>query len=371
MTARIAIVKSLRTPSILVALTALLLVGAPLAGAWVAGQPLGPLLELPPRPGRIAAPGFSWIAFWLMAGLVIAAVTPLVGRFVATPRQARQAVRRAFPAWGYAALAYFGLSWLLAWTRFPWFEPFQQHTFTPLWLGYIAVVNALTVWRKGESIATRNPRRFIALFALSTLFWWFFEYLNRFAGNWRYVGADDFGAVEYTLFASAAYSTVLPAVASTADFLGTFSRLDAAFARWHEVRVPRPTAAAAFALAVTTLLLAALGTYPQHLYPLVWVSPALIIVTLQALGGIETVLAPLAQGDWRGLVTYATAAITCGFFWEMWNYGSLVRWQYSIPHVEAFRIFEMPLLGYAGYLPFGIECAVIAALVLDRKASIR
>jgi hypothetical protein len=62
------------------------------------------------------------------------------------------------------------------------------------------------------------------------------------------------------------------------------------------------------------------------------------------------------------------AALVCGFFWEMWNWGSLARWEYSIPHVDRFRVFEMPLLGYAGYLPFGIECAAIAALVLNQGA---
>jgi hypothetical protein len=27
----------------------------------------------------------------------------------------------------------------------------------------------------------------------------------------------------------------------------------------------------------------------------------------------------------------------------------------------------MPLLGYAGYLPFGVECAVVVAMVLARN----
>jgi hypothetical protein len=98
----------------------------------------------------------------------------------------------------------------------------------------------------------------------------------------------------------------------------------------------------------------------------VWISPALVIICLQALAHRPTVLAPLADGDWRGLVSYASAALVCGFFWEMWNYGSLARWEYSVPYVGRFHIFEMPLLGYAGYLPFGIECAAIAAL-LSRK----
>ena len=38
------------------------------------------------------------------------------------------------------------------------------------------------------------------------------------------------------------------------------------------------------------------------------------------------------------------------------------KWEYSIPYVHRFEIFEMPLVGYAGYLPFGLECAVVAAL---------
>ena len=59
----------------------------------------------------------------------------------------------------------------------------------------------------------------------------------------------------------------------------------------------------------------------------------------------------------------ALAALVCGLFWEMWNFFSLAQWKYSIPFVQRFEIFEMPLLGYAGYLPFGLECVVIADLL--------
>jgi hypothetical protein len=31
-------------------------------------------------------------------------------------------------------------------------------------------------------------------------------------------------------------------------------------------------------------------------------------------------------------------------------------------------VFEMPVLGYAGYLPFGVECAVAAETVLGGKS---
>jgi hypothetical protein len=52
------------------------------------------------------------------------------------------------------------------------------------------------------------------------------------------------------------------------------------------------------------------------------------------------------------------AALICGLFWEMWNYYSAAKWAYSIPFVDAFHLFEMPLLGYGGYIPFGLECVI-------------
>jgi hypothetical protein len=89
----------------------------------------------------------------------------------------------------------------------------------------------------------------------------------------------------------------------------------------------------------------------------------LVFAALQYLLTGETLFAPLAQGDWRPVLQPALAALVCGFFWEMWNYGSLAKWHYSIPYVQRFHLFEMPLLGYAGYLPFGVDCALVMQLV--------
>jgi hypothetical protein len=52
----------------------------------------------------------------------------------------------------------------------------------------------------------------------------------------------------------------------------------------------------------------------------------------------------------------------------MWNFFSLAKWQYSIPYVHRFLVFEMPILGFAGYLPFGLECTV-AGDVLDQAVT--
>jgi hypothetical protein len=68
-------------------------------------------------------------------------------------------------------------------------------------------------------------------------------------------------------------------------------------------------------------------------------------------------------------VLLAISALLCGFFWEMWNYRSLAKWIYAVPYVNRFHLFEMPILGYAGYLPFGMECAVVADAIANMRKS--
>lgn len=66
-----------------------------------------------------------------------------------------------------------------------------------------------------------------------------------------------------------------------------------------------------------------------------------------------------------GLPLVALGSLCTGFFWELWNWGSNANpalpatnpnyWIYDIPYVNVIHIFaEMPLLGYIGYMPFGI-----------------
>jgi hypothetical protein len=61
--------------------------------------------------------------------------------------------------------------------------------------------------------------------------------------------------------------------------------------------------------------------------------------------------------------------LICGFFWELWNWKSLAKWIYTVPFVERWHVFEMPLLGYAGYLPFGLECLLVVERIVghDRR----
>lgn len=346
------------------AIFVLLGVALPLAGAWLAGQPLEPYLRFPAEP-RPARPSFSWFAFAALAVAIALVVGPFVRRIVATPRAALVPVRR-FPWWAWVGFGVGVIAWVLAWSRIPQFADYQRYTFTPLWLGYILVINGL-VWRRtGHCLVRDRPLCFLLLFPASAAFWWYFEYLNRYAGNWYYVGIGLVSPAEYLVHASLSFSTVLPAVASTRDWLASFPRLATGLGDFWRAPFAASREAAWLLLALGGLGLVVLGIWPEQAYSLVWLAPLALLLALLALAGLPTPLAPVARGDWRALVLPAFAALFAGVFWEMWNWQSLARWQYAVPQVHGLKLFEMPLLGYAGYLPFGVVCVLVAELVCGR-----
>jgi hypothetical protein len=338
-----------------------LVIGLPLLGVVLTGQPIQPFLEFPPQTRLVHPAPFSWPVFvglTLVVALTVGVIVLRIARSHGSIPDRRKAVY-AFSWWGWLGLVLTIGSWVVAWTRFPWFAVLQPHTFTPLWLGYILSINAWTFRRTGHCLMLHRPRVFLALFPVSAAFWWTFEYLNRFVQNWYYVGPQPFTPGQYLLHATVPFSTVLPAVLSTMELLASVPNLTAGMDRLPPVRWPKPRWMGAVLLMIASTGLIGIGICPNVLFPLVWVAPLLLITVLQIFQGKETIFTRLTQGDARSLWLAAIAALACGFWWELWNSKSLAHWEYAIPSVHRFQLFEMPLLGYAGYLPFGLECLAV------------
>ena len=345
---------------------AAMLIGLPLLGVCLSGQPLARYLEFPPvTPYVVHAPFSGWV-FTVMAAVITAIIGPLALR--AWKFRPRKHFRKNAPPgghlpwWGRLGVAVLVAAWVLAWSRFDWLKSVQAHTFTPLWMAYILVVNALCQKRTGSCLMLAKPGYFLLLFPVSAGFWWFFEYLNRFVQNWYYIG-PKFSPWSYFWFATLPFSTVLPAVLSTCEWLRQTIWIRRGFTGLPPVSLAYPKL-----LAITMLLTAGtgltlVGVWPNVLFPLLWLSPLLIVASLQTLTRQHHVFSEMAAGDWHRAVSAAVAALICGIFWEMWNIHSLAKWKYSIPMVHRFQIFEMPILGYAGYLPFGLECIIVGDLL--------
>jgi len=338
--------------------------GLPILGIGLAGLPVSRYLEFPPLTQFVRHRPFSWIVFFVYLVIIAGLILPFLLRatsFIGAETKA-DTTKGRFPLWGWIGIIC-GLGfWSLAWTRFSWFSLFQAHTFTPLWISFIVTVNALCFWRKGRSLMTHNSRYFLCLFPTSAAFWWFFEYLNRFVQNWHYTGIK-FSPISYGIYACISFSTVLPAVLSVRELVGDLSWIQKGFSKWVVFRPINNKLVGLGGLIAGGLSLALIGIYPNLLFPLLWVAPLVVLVSVQILTSQRHVLSGLARGDWTIPVSAALAAAICGWFWEMWNYLSLARWEYVIPFVDRFYVFEMPILGYAGYFPFGIECIAVGELL--------
>lgn len=365
---------------------ALVLVGVPLFCAWITDRQdlLEGVCAFPPRtedwgnqPEKLwnMRRPFSWPVFLLLTLGVLAVMFPFARRLLRNGASRgtteRLSAPHPFPVFGWFGLALGAAAWVLGWNRFPCFAWGQPHTFLPLWLSYILVVNALCVRRSGRCLLTSHPGAYALLFPVSAAFWWFFEYLNRYVWNWYYLGVGGMGAAEYVFFATCSFATVLPAVTATAAWLGTFPPFrDSRLCGLVRFDVSRPASVTALVLVAATGL-GGIVFWPDLTFPLLWIAPLAVFLALQALRGEPTVLDGLRDGDWRLIVRFALAAWICGGFWEMWNFHSFAKWVYAVPHVHAFQVFEMPVLGFAGYLPFGLECAAVAAWVLPALAGIK
>ena len=348
-----------------------LVLGLPLLGVLLSGQPISRYLEFPPHTSYVKHEPFSWPVFIVFVLLILGLVGPCVVRVVAfdshrLPNTSARggSMHKLFPWWGWVGIAWTGLWWVLAWARYSWMALLQEHTFTPLWIGYIVIVNAWSFARTSRCMMRHRPRYMLLLFPLSAAFWWVFEYLNRFVQNWYYVGVAELSPLEYFLRGTIPFSTVLPAVLSTTELLTSFPAASAGLNQIKPIRVEHSKLMSWSAFMVALAGLFTMGIWPNYLFPLVWVGPLLLIISLQTLASQSTFVSPVAQGDWRRVWVPAIAALVCGLFWELWNWKSLAHWQYAVPFVHRFQVFEMPLLGYAGYLPFGLECVVVADLCL-------
>ncbi|MDA8125690.1 MAG: hypothetical protein M0009_10935 [Deltaproteobacteria bacterium] len=270
--------------------------------------------------------------------------------------QATSGTRR-WPTRGWVGLAliacFWPLNWCLTGLRTHW-------GFFPLWLGYALAVDALVFCRKGHSLFTRSPAAYAGLFCISAPAWWLFEWLNLRLQNWFYLGETAFTTCEYALLSTVSFSTVMPAVFGTAELAAT----------WGPIRrigpgpVLRPTPAflGGMFMAGGVMLFACLR-WPDRFFPLLWISLYGLIEPLNVRLKNRSLLDDLSRGDWRPVIALCAGCLICGFFWEMWNYYSYPKWIYRIPYAAWLPLFEMPLAGYLGYLPFSLELFALYHLV--------
>ena len=234
--------------------------------------------------------------------------------------------------------------------------------FTPIvWTGYVLFMDALVFRLTERSYLTTHRAEGVLVALASIVGWWIFEFYNapRF---WR--GGEDavgvwwqYHRMEPNLFLRRvgydwSFATIFPALFLTA------AALRASVLARVRVRPWRPSPRllrVAVAVGAAASLLPFVVVSPL-LVPLVWTGLVLVLEPLNARAGRPSWLADLARGDASRLVSLVAAGAICGVLWEFWNYWAITKWTYTVPYVGDPKVFEMPVLGYLGFLPFAPEC---------------
>jgi hypothetical protein len=107
----------------------------------------------------------------------------------------------------------------------------------------------------------------------------------------------------------------------------------------------------------------AMFAWPNLFFPFIWLSIFFILEPINIWLGYRSLTEWTRKGDWRPVFALWFGILMTAFFWEMWNFLSYPKWIYIVPWGDCCKIFEMPLLGYGGYLPFALELYVVYHLV--------
>jgi hypothetical protein len=258
-----------------------------------------------------------------------------------------------FPAYGWIGLA----ALLIAeWLMFRSFAPVAVY-FTPIaWTCYILLVDAAVLSIKGHSRLHDRPSSLLALAFLSIPLWMIFEAYNLRLRNWTYVGLP-----QPWLLAGLGYgwsfATIFPGIFETADLIDSFGW----FGRGIPWIISRSAEQACVLFGAICLILPLLlpSSAASYLFALVWIGFVFLLDPINHWLGLPSFIADFAQGRTSRFWSFFGSGFVCGWLWEFWNYWAAAKWHYVFPMLQRWKIFEMPVPGYLGFLPFALECFVM------------
>lgn len=343
---------------------------APLIASWFAyADHLPPGFGVFP-PLQILEPSTPGFNLWVFLALMVIEILLVI--FLVFPQKfgfkpvepPSPYDRKPLPWWFWLGTVVTVVFWYLMWARPEQYIELVYIAFTPLWWGFITVIDGLVYSRSGGySLMSKKPKLVIITLVVSMFAWFYFEYFDYFAlGNWYYPNSVLIPALSHTevvILFLIAYTTVWPAVFEWYTLLHTFPKLAVKYSDGPKVKLPGyPLLMVGLALIVLMVF------FPYPLFWALWIGTMMVFAGVLVIMKIPSPLSELAKGNWSPMILIALSSLFNGFFWEMWNFGSAHPtdpianpnyWVYDVPYVNVIHLFsEMPLEGYFGYLAFGL-----------------
>jgi hypothetical protein len=181
-----------------------------------------------------------------------------------------------------------------------------------------------------------------------------FEGFNVYLGNWHYEHIHPQTWVRWAGY-FIAFSTVLPALFETTELIESLRGV-------RSLSIKPVPFAASWHLPFTVLgvLFIFLPLFwPTYFFALIWLSFFFLFEPILYAQGGRSLMRDLENGRLQTIISLLVSGLICGIIWELWNYWATVKWVYTVPFVGRLKIFEMPVLGFFGFMPFAVESFVM------------
>ncbi len=226
------------------------------------------------------------------------------------------------------------------------------------WWPFILIVDSINFRRGGTSLFTRQERDVLFMAFVSVSVWLIFELFNLRLQNWSYHELPD-PLWQRWLGYFTAFASVVPALVVLAEFFQQGTVLQKL--PFPQIKPSPPLLRLGTLTGVMLLALTLL--WPSLFFPCVWLCFIFLLEPLHFRLGNPSLLSDLNNKDGIRFWSWVAAGATAGFVWEFFNFWAGSHWEYSIPYFEFGHIFQMPVLGYLGFLPFALEVMVIYGLL--------
>lgn len=319
---------------------------------------------------------FSWLVFGgvVAGGLLILTLYlfPSIFGFKKLPLLPKPAVAKVkWPLWFWIGLVSFGTSIFFLWTKSHGPLLFLHWSDFPLFWGLTLLIDGWAYKRNGgKSLVSEYPQEIVGIGVSSALGWMLFEYLNFFVDdNWYYPFGNIIDREQFLLYAILISTGLLPLAFVFYGLFNTVHVLRHRFTQGPKLILGSTLKTVLLVASVASIFLA--GLYPDELFFTLWLSPAMVIgLTLDKVG-VWTPFRSIGKGNWRPVLIFSLTYLAAGLCLECENYFSGIHvgdvvtytqapayWQYNLPYVNRFHLFEMPVVGFLGYMPFGLYCWV-------------
>ncbi len=228
------------------------------------------------------------------------------------------------------------------------------------WWSFILILDSINFRKDNSSPLSKSTKTFLVTIFISVFIWLIFEIINIRLNNWHYHGLPQ-NTVERWLGYLLSFATVVPALMEISQFL---------YSLFKKKNVPIPPLKVTPSLLKLCILSGIISIllviiWPNIFFPLIWLSFIFILEPVNYKLGNKTFLSELERKSASLMISWLASGLLAGILWEFWNFWAGSHWEYSIPYFNFWKIFQMPLLGYLGFIPFAIEVFAFYQLLIS------